>query len=235
VSIHKIKHIAAFAYLALAWGAAQAAATYCAGNTDGLAVSDVTYSINGPAVGPFAPSTDCYGVVIGNVSSAADVNDLGLTWGSDFLFGDANNAVTGPVSLFGGSFTFMLDAAAGTSGTYLLTATDNNGAVLPNFPLALDFIVGLKGGNRFALYFFDDVVFDGSGGGAWTIAFENGGQQIPNLSHMAVLVREGQREEECTVNCGPQEVPEPGTLALVGLGMAGIGFAGRRRKAAGRA
>jgi hypothetical protein len=226
-----LKYAAAVLAFAAA-GAANAATGYCINpapvNTDGLSTSDVNYSVTGAV--PFTNATDCYGVVSGNITGT----DLGVTntlrWGTGFVYGDGTDSGSGTVNLFGGSFTFTLTATAGTTGTYTLTATDNNGATPPNYPIFLDFVVGLKASDRYALYFFDDATFDGSGGGQWTITFKNNGGQIPNISHMTVYVREGTSTTSQTSQTSIT-APEPGssTLALLGLGLLFGGFVQRRR------
>ena len=117
--------------------------TYCSApgaHPDGLDVSDVTYSVTG--VAPFSNSNDCYGVVEGNVNDASDVNGI---WGTGFVLADSNEGAGAGSPVFGGALTFTLSGAVNgtTSGTYTLTATDNNGATAPNFPIGLDFIVAL--------------------------------------------------------------------------------------------
>jgi len=185
---------------------------------DNLDVSDVTYSPTG--VAPFSDSNDCYGVVDGNVNDASDVNGV---WGTGFVLAESTETAGAGSSVLGGlTFTLTGPVNGTTGGTYTLSATDNNGAAAPNFPMSLDFIVALKASNRYALYFFDDAVFDGSGGGAWSIEFVNNGQQIPGLSHMLVFVREGTT----------RQVPEPAVLSLLGAGFVSIAMLRRRRKQA---
>lgn len=189
----------------------------------GLDVSDVTYSPTG--VAPFSNSSDCFGVVMGNLNP----NDTISEWGGGWGYADSTDAGSGTVNLFGGGFTFTLTSPVDTkSDVYTLSATDNNnGTAPPNFPIALDFVVTLKASDRYAMYFFDNATFDGSGGGAWSIQFVNKGGNIPDLSHMQVNVREGDGG-----GGGPGGVPEPASLALVGVALAAAGFAQKRRRKA---
>ncbi len=72
----------------------------------------------------------------------------------------------------------------------------------------------LKASTHFALYYAN-----GETSGNWEINFTNNGGKTPDLSHISFWTAESN-----TTN----QVPEPGTLALVGLGLATI--AGYRRK-----
>jgi MYXO-CTERM domain-containing protein len=179
---------------------------YCsnATATEGIAVGDTTYE--------GANADDCYGVVAGNINSAADINGLSLSWGTDWiLLGTDNVPPVGGEAGNTGTYlglSMIVTADVGTSGDWLLSATDTNGATDLNLPATMDFAVALKAGNEYALWFFDDVTVNAVNDGAWEIVFLNNGGQVPDLSHLTLFVRDG-----TTVT-----MPEPGGLALLGLG-----------------
>lgn len=218
-------------------------------NSNGMSLSDATYGVSGPTTGPFVNSSDCYGVVLANINSASDVNGLGLTWGTNWLLGAGTDSGNETVSLTfpsGGSdpnqgttgnFTFsMSSTGTGSTGTYTLTATDDNGATLPNLPIGLDFILAVKASDRYGLYLFSDVEMDGSGGGAWSITYQNNGGQIPAISHIDILVRADSLSSSSSSSGGASSggnLPEPATLALIGLGL--LAAAGMSRRKGARA
>lgn len=187
----------------------QAAPGYCSGGTatEGIAVGNMTYE--------GADADDCYGIVAGNINQASDINGLGLTWGADWVLLASDDP---PGSGANGGYEgieFTLTAESGTAGDWTLTAIDANGSDPLNLPATLDFAAGLKAGNEYALWFFDDVTVNTSNNGTWEIVFTNNGGQVPDLSHMILFVRDGQ---DGGGGGGGGSVPEPASLALLGLG-----------------
>ena len=195
---------------------APAAPGYCSGGTatEGITTAGATLST--------IVANDCYGVVAGNITSTgnglpdgpAELN--ALTWGGGWTYFDGTDEASGAVFM---GLKFTVTATAGTSGSWTLTGTDTNGGTALNFPTSLDFIVGLKAGDEYALWAFDDRVVDGSDTGTFTITFTNNGGNNPALSHLIVFGREAVFAP----------VPEASTYAMMLAGLGLVGFAVRRR------
>jgi hypothetical protein len=214
-------------------GSAQAAVGYCNNylapggtiQTDGLAVTDMTYSGNTPT----ANADNCYGVSSGNDSLAA-INAL---WGGGFVLLTKSDGPDGSI-LNGIDFTVT---NSNVTGTWLLTGS---GTPLPQF---FDFVGVIKQGagpadGGFAAYLFDDASFDGSDGGTYEVTFGPGNNDgTPfDLSHISIYGRLG--SDPCIgstdPNCGGggDELPEPASLVLVGIGLLGAALTRRRRSQA---
>lgn len=137
---------------------------------------------------------------------------------------------------FGGIDFSMTGAAPGsTSGNFVLNWSASPASLLPK---TLDMVFTLKATNYHAAFLFDDeVITNESGGdpgtgdssGTWEITFGANGdptKPIPDLSHLGFYLRNADGTNP------PQQVPVPGTLLLVGLGLLGFGFPRYKRRSA---
>jgi MYXO-CTERM domain-containing protein len=197
----------------------QAAPTLCSApgvHPDGLDTTDVSFA------GIFA--SDCYGVATG----IATASNLGFEGFAPALVGalPGGPAVTG--SLQGIDFT--LSTSGLDIGSWTLGWAGATG------PVTLDVVTVVQTNLTFASYFFDDLLFSvspGSGKGAWVINYLIS-EDIPILSSFSIYVRDfrGPGGETPPTEPPPAPVDEPGSAALVALGVLALVLARRRSKSA---
>lgn len=108
------------------------------------------------------------------------------------------------------------NTSKGTSTTSLFDAYAGRIDLLA--PISGAFAIGIKAGNFLGLYYFDATRSFGAGDYfTFTIPSMEEGKNPPGLSHVSIF------------GGGGTTVPEPTTLALLGLGLAGLGLSRRRK------
>lgn len=154
--------------------------------------------------------------VSGGVASTGDlINHVDSVWGAGGSFDYIGKYEDGSGTEAGNLAGFTLTAGSGSNG-YLFSYT----LTVPQswVGTTVDWVLGIKQANdSFVSYLFEGVVLgiDGNFNNYW---LNPQGKPVNDYSFAAGFIR--------TVT-----VPEPGTLALFGLGLAGLFVARRNRKA----
>lgn len=191
-----------------------------------------------------------YGVVKGNDTDRdgnrkVNINNLPVNWGGAWTLAAKDNTDSSDdESNIVNGIKFSVDAGAkSSSGTWTLVG--NGGDLSTGDPLHLDMVAVLKSSTKFAMYYFQDVLFDGSAGGDWLTASFNKQGIRQALSHMSIYVRQGSdggfaspmgemfmATQFMAPEMAEEAVPEPGSLALASLGL--LGALGVSRRASRR-
>lgn len=131
---------------------------------------------------------DFYGLISGNDSKGID--ELGLSWGNGWtLVAKDNTDSSDDVHSTWQGVAFTVNAGAKSpEGFWSLTGS---GSSLATAPLQLDMVAAVKSSTDYALYYFHNVLFDGSAVGSWLSPGLNDKGVQQNLSHLSVYLRMG--------------------------------------------
>ena len=167
----------------------------------------------------------------GNSNPGSERDLLNTAFSTNFsLIGRAENGGSVPQpALHGIQFTLSTVSIGATTGTFTLAWADTNGLVADNLPITIDFALMVNGGSNGDGYLFQGVtipITPTSGTGDFLVTFHNNGGNFPGLSHLTLI-----GGNDVGINPVIVDTPEPATLAVLGMGMIGLGAVRRRRRA----
>lgn len=184
-------------------------------------VNDLSFTVASAPPATYTPVACVNAVNNGNPTQ--ETNSMNAALGTAFMLYGASDGTTSTID----GIKFTVGASGTQTGTWTLSWQDVNGPTPDNLPIFTNLNVGLFGGSTGDAYEFTNVLLTSSpttGTGEFDIVFMNHGQQVPDLSHLTISGLLGDPP--------PTHAPEPLSLAVLGAGMLGLGWArrnGRRR------